>query len=122
MSERMVEFAVAGWKLVAKKFLIADITSEPLVSQEALKNAEVRPSGPGALLGLSLKRTDLISTSVGDREHQGNEVLGQCKRCEFLEPESRSIKDGRLVAKNRGKVSHRQIHHLFRVCYQASCS
>lgn len=64
-NERIVEFVVAGRKFVAKKFLTAEATSTPIVSQEALKNAEVKPSGPGALLGLSLKKTVLISSAVG---------------------------------------------------------
>ena len=63
--ERMVAFVVAERKLVAKKFLMAETTSGPIVSHEALKNPDVRPSGPGALFGLSLKKVDVISSSVG---------------------------------------------------------
>lgn len=43
-----------------KKDLIPVITSAPTTVQAALKNPEVRPSGPGDLFGLSLNRVFLI--------------------------------------------------------------
>ena len=63
--ESIVAFAVAGRKLVAKKFFTAAMTSTPMISHDDLKNAEVRPSGPGALFGFSLKNIDLISSLDG---------------------------------------------------------
>ena len=67
-SVKIVAFAVAGRKLVAKKFLIDVVTSKPIKSQVVLKKADVSPSGPGALLGLSLKKIVLISSAIVDRE------------------------------------------------------
>lgn len=74
---RIVELAVAGRKFVAKKFLIEANTSTPMKSQEALKNAEVSPSGHGALLGFCLKKVDLISSSVGWSTSVGVDVQGK---------------------------------------------
>lgn len=64
-SVKIVEFAIAGRKFVVKKFLIEVATSAPMESQVALKKADVSPSGPGALLGFSLKKIVLISSTVG---------------------------------------------------------
>lgn len=62
---RIVAFAVAGRKHVAKKFFVDATTSAPIVFHEALKKAEVSPSGPGALFGFNLKYNFIISSSDG---------------------------------------------------------
>ncbi|CDY69963.1 BnaCnng66130D [Brassica napus] len=54
-----------GRKPEKKNCRIEIMTSAPIVSQEALKKPEVRPSGPGALFGLSLKNSAFISSAVG---------------------------------------------------------
>lgn len=59
---RVVEFVARGMNPVLKNFMTLAISSFPTVGQASLKNLEVRPSGPGALFGLSFINTDLISS------------------------------------------------------------
>ena len=62
---RIVELMEYGRKPVRKKRLTQPITSEPRRFQEALKNPEVRPFGPGALFAFNLHISFQISSSGG---------------------------------------------------------
>lgn len=62
---RMVEFVKDGIKEVMKKCITEAMTSCPRKSHDDLKKAEVSLSGPGALLGFSLKRSFVISSGDG---------------------------------------------------------
>ena len=64
-SVNMVAFVAAGINTVMKKFWIALVTSDPNTLQVALKNPEVKPSGPGDLLLLSFMITLQISSWSG---------------------------------------------------------
>lgn len=64
-SVRMVALAVAGKNEEVKKSWTDCVTSPPSKSQVALKNPDVRPSGPGALLGFRLNIVRLISSAKG---------------------------------------------------------
>ena len=62
---KIVEFVAAGRKLEEKNCWTESTASSPRVAHAPLKNPEVSPSGPGALFGLSLKKSFLISSDVG---------------------------------------------------------
>ena len=86
--ERIVAFAAAGRKEAAKKCWTEATTSSPRMSQLALKKPEVSPSGPGALLGLSLKNCFLISEADG--------MINICSACsrETLKSGRRANQEG----------------------------
>lgn len=62
---RIVELTEYGRKPVRKKRLTQAMTSGPKKCQAALKNPEVRPSGPGALFAFNLNIIFAISSSDG---------------------------------------------------------
>lgn len=59
-----------------KKDLIPAMTSGPTATHAALKNPEVRPSGPGDLLGLSLCSVDVISAVSGLEDNNTCDCCG----------------------------------------------
>lgn len=62
---RMVALVERGRNEEVKNCEIAHSTSSPTIDQAALKKAEVKPSGPGDLLGLIFFNTLAISSRVG---------------------------------------------------------
>lgn len=62
---RIVAFVDRGMKPEEKNLEIASSTSSPTTDQADLKKAEVKPSGPGDLLGFNFLRTFAISAVVG---------------------------------------------------------
>lgn len=71
-NERIVEFVVFGRNPELKNSWIELIHSEPSKDQEALKNAEVSPSGPGALFGFNENMSFVISSAVGIRSMEAD--------------------------------------------------
>lgn len=63
--DKIVAFADVGRNPDKKKCLTAITTSSPTTYQAALKKPDISPSGPGALLGLSLKTRNFISSGDG---------------------------------------------------------
>lgn len=62
---RIVAFVDRGMKQEMKTFDIACSTSDATIGQAELKKAEVKPSGPGDLRGLSFFSTFVISAGKG---------------------------------------------------------
>lgn len=51
------------WEFIANKLFIASVISSLMISQQALKNAPMKPSGPGAL-SCGMAHVSLISSWV----------------------------------------------------------
>lgn len=64
----MVKFTTACKNPIEKKPPMEESTSGPMIGQEALKKPEVRPSGPGALFGFSLRRVLVIVSGDGEAD------------------------------------------------------
>lgn len=76
--DKIVEFVVFGRKPELKNSWMEMIVSAPSNDHDALKNPEVSPSGPGALLGFSENISFVISSVVGIRR------IAACCCCEHL--------------------------------------